>query len=67
MGLTRHSFRTIAERRPAIVTPGHLEHSGIADQLSNPQRRTEGAIRYHQVWLEGLEHDSAKRGPLLPR
>ena len=44
MGLARHSFRTVADRCPAIVTPGHLEHAGMAGQFSNP--------KLVWVWLE---------------
>src|ERR1700761_3375689 len=65
MGLTRSPLLAVAERRAAVVVPGHFEYTGMGRDPFDPQSWTERAIRRGQIRDEGFDDDLTEAG-LLP-
>jgi hypothetical protein len=67
MRLAGYALSAVAEGRPAIVIPRHLEHARMSSYPFDAQDRPERPVRSRQVRDECLGDHPAEQGLLLPR
>jgi len=69
--LARYAFFPVAEGRPAVVVPCHLEHAWMSGDAFDAQAWPERTVRGYQIRNEDLKNYLAEqvlllRGELLP-
>jgi tetratricopeptide (TPR) repeat protein len=65
--LAGDAFSPVAEGRPPVAVPCHLEHARVGGHAFHAQARPEGAVRDSEVRDEGFLDHLGEGGPLLRR